>query len=219
MVASRYVKSSDWDSATDLLYGGALALLRAGQGGSGGDLGCYLVDVLDKAEKGCGAGEKGACDPDVMEANKRRRDPAMGGMQKLLQVLWSADLRLRYREIVGPVEVVPAQRTYKEEVRVGDGCMEWKSWGISERGSRVAPCSRHIVRGRYTVPARISVCFDSTVILIFLQKASPTTRSAISPLVPKTPLNSLPKSSTNGIPRTSPIPPLSTLQEPSFLTS
>jgi len=60
-VASRYVKSSDWDSAIDILYSGALALLKAGQGGSGGDLGCFLVDVLGKSEKGCGAGEKGAC--------------------------------------------------------------------------------------------------------------------------------------------------------------
>ncbi|KAM0793830.1 DUF410 domain protein [Usnea florida] len=62
VVASRYVKSSDWDSATDILYGGALALLKAGQGGSGGDLGCFLVDVLGKAETGCGTGEKGACE-------------------------------------------------------------------------------------------------------------------------------------------------------------
>lgn len=59
VVASRYVKSSDWDSAIDILYGGALALLKAGQGGSGGDLGCFLVEVLGKAEKVCGAGEKG----------------------------------------------------------------------------------------------------------------------------------------------------------------
>ncbi|KAL9135252.1 MAG: hypothetical protein Q9175_003553 [Cornicularia normoerica] len=59
VVASRYVKSSDWDSATDILYGGALALLKAGQGGSGGDLGCFFVEVLGKAEKGCGTGEKG----------------------------------------------------------------------------------------------------------------------------------------------------------------
>ena len=61
VVASRYVKSSDWDSAIDILYGGALALLKAGQGGSGGDLGCFLVEVLGKAEKDCGASEKGAC--------------------------------------------------------------------------------------------------------------------------------------------------------------
>ena len=59
MVASRYVKSADWDSAIDILYNGALALLKAGQGGSGGDLGCFLIDVLDKSGKGCGTGEKG----------------------------------------------------------------------------------------------------------------------------------------------------------------
>lgn len=61
VVASRYVKSSDWESAIDILYSGALALLKAGQGGSGGDLGCFLVDVLGKSEKSCGAGEKGEC--------------------------------------------------------------------------------------------------------------------------------------------------------------
>lgn len=73
MVASRYVKSSDWDSATDILYGGALALLKAGQGGSGGDLGCFLVEVLGKADKGCGAGEKGACEIVAVRATKPRR--------------------------------------------------------------------------------------------------------------------------------------------------
>jgi len=59
-IVNRYVKSSDWDSAIDVLYGGALALLKAGQGGSGGDLGCYLVDAFGKSEKVCGSGEKGA---------------------------------------------------------------------------------------------------------------------------------------------------------------
>ncbi|CAD6591612.1 MAG: hypothetical protein ASARMPRED_005504 [Alectoria sarmentosa] len=76
VVASRYVKSSDWDSAIDILYGGALALLKAGQGGSGGDLGCLLVEVLGKAEKGCGTGEKGA-------------------LKKLLLELWSASADLQ----------------------------------------------------------------------------------------------------------------------------
>lgn len=33
-----------------MLFEGAVALLKAGQGGSGGDLGCYLLDVLAKAE-------------------------------------------------------------------------------------------------------------------------------------------------------------------------
>ena len=53
------MKASDWDAATDVLYGGALALLKAGQGGSGGDLGCFLVDVFGKGEKKCGSVEKG----------------------------------------------------------------------------------------------------------------------------------------------------------------
>ena len=60
MVASRYVKASDWDSAIDVLFGGALALLKAEQGGSGGDLCCFLVNVLGKGETPYSAGEKGA---------------------------------------------------------------------------------------------------------------------------------------------------------------
>lgn len=59
MVASRYVKSSNWDAAIDILYGGALALLKAGQGGSGGDLCLYLLEVYAKAEIGVDAGSKG----------------------------------------------------------------------------------------------------------------------------------------------------------------
>ncbi|KAL9601854.1 MAG: hypothetical protein Q9219_002206 [cf. Caloplaca sp. 3 TL-2023] len=58
VIASRYVKSESWDPAIDLLYGGALALLKAGQGGSGGDLAIFLLDVLGKAGKEVGAGEK-----------------------------------------------------------------------------------------------------------------------------------------------------------------
>ncbi|KAL6719598.1 hypothetical protein ACLMJK_001518 [Lecanora helva] len=67
VVASRYVKSSDWNSAIDILYNGAVALLKAGQGGSGGDLGCFLVDVLSKSEKECGATEK---EGDVYDAER-----------------------------------------------------------------------------------------------------------------------------------------------------
>lgn len=78
VVASRYVKSSDWDSATGILYGGALALLNAGQGGSGGDLGCFFVEVLGKAEKGCGPGEKGACKYGAVVA-KNQTDERTGG--------------------------------------------------------------------------------------------------------------------------------------------
>ena len=59
VVASRYVKSQNWDAAIDILYEGSLSLLKAGQGGSGGDLGCYLVDVFEKAEKNVDAESKG----------------------------------------------------------------------------------------------------------------------------------------------------------------
>ena len=59
VVASRYVKSQSWDSAINILYEGSLSLLKAGQGGSGGDLGCYLIDVFDKAERGVDAENKG----------------------------------------------------------------------------------------------------------------------------------------------------------------
>ncbi|KAI4243307.1 MAG: hypothetical protein L6R42_010781, partial [Xanthoria sp. 1 TBL-2021] len=58
VIASRYVKSENWDAAIDLLYGGALALLKAGQGGSGGDLGIFLIDVLGKGGKEVGVEEK-----------------------------------------------------------------------------------------------------------------------------------------------------------------
>lgn len=87
VVASRYVKSSDWDSAIDILYGGALALLKAGQGGSGADLGCFLVEVLGKAEKGCGASEKGVCNSIVVQASMQRMwRLAIGRSKGFLQV-------------------------------------------------------------------------------------------------------------------------------------
>ncbi|KAL8822153.1 MAG: hypothetical protein Q9191_007105 [Dirinaria sp. TL-2023a] len=59
VVASRYVKSQNWDAAIDILSEGSLSLLKAGQGGSGGDLGCYLIDVFSKAERPVDAENKG----------------------------------------------------------------------------------------------------------------------------------------------------------------
>jgi len=50
VIASRYVKSSSWDSAIDILSSGAALLLKAGQGGSGGDLCLFLLDTYNKAE-------------------------------------------------------------------------------------------------------------------------------------------------------------------------
>ena len=49
-IANRYVKSSDWTSAVELLSTGASLLLKAGQGGSGADLCNYLIEVYQKAE-------------------------------------------------------------------------------------------------------------------------------------------------------------------------
>ena len=50
VIAARYAKQSDWSSAVELIYGGALALLKAGQGSSGGDLCLLLVEMLNKGE-------------------------------------------------------------------------------------------------------------------------------------------------------------------------
>lgn len=52
MIAARYVKAENWAAASDVLVEGAVGLLKAGQGGSGGDLACFLVDVFGKAEWG-----------------------------------------------------------------------------------------------------------------------------------------------------------------------
>jgi hypothetical protein len=50
VVAARYVKSENWQAATDILFNVSQSLLKAGQGGSGGDLGLFLIDVYKQAE-------------------------------------------------------------------------------------------------------------------------------------------------------------------------
>lgn len=60
VVASRYVKQENWNAAIDILFGGAQSLLKAGQGGSGGDLCIFLMEVYNKAELVPDAGNKGA---------------------------------------------------------------------------------------------------------------------------------------------------------------
>ena len=49
VVAARYVKAANWDAAVSILHEVAQSLLRAGQGGSGGDLSIFLVDVYKQA--------------------------------------------------------------------------------------------------------------------------------------------------------------------------
>lgn len=53
------MKAGDWASAIDVLSHGAVSLLRAGHGGSGGDLGCYLLEVYGKGEVSLSKDEKG----------------------------------------------------------------------------------------------------------------------------------------------------------------
>lgn len=59
VIAARYVKQSNWPAATDILFSGAQSLLKAGQGGSGGDLCIFLLDVFNKGEVKPDAGSKG----------------------------------------------------------------------------------------------------------------------------------------------------------------
>jgi hypothetical protein len=50
VVAARYIKAANWTAAIDILYNVAQSLLKAGQGGSGGDLCVFLVDTYKQAE-------------------------------------------------------------------------------------------------------------------------------------------------------------------------
>lgn len=53
VIASRYIKSSQYGPAADILSSGAIALLKADQGGSGGDLAMMLMtEVYSKTEEG-----------------------------------------------------------------------------------------------------------------------------------------------------------------------
>lgn len=45
--ASRYVKSSQFDVAIEVLFQSARELLKTGQQGSGTDLGCFLIEVYE----------------------------------------------------------------------------------------------------------------------------------------------------------------------------
>jgi TRAP-type mannitol/chloroaromatic compound transport system substrate-binding protein len=59
VVAARYIKAENWPAAIDILYNVAQSLLKAGQGGSGGDLCVMMVDVFKQAELKPDSGTKG----------------------------------------------------------------------------------------------------------------------------------------------------------------
>lgn len=59
VAASRYIKTQSWPAATDILLNVAQSLLKAGQGGSGGDLCIMAVGIYEKAELKPDAANKG----------------------------------------------------------------------------------------------------------------------------------------------------------------
>ncbi|KAI1636410.1 hypothetical protein F4809DRAFT_609316 [Biscogniauxia mediterranea] len=59
VVAARYTKAANWPAAVDIIYNVAQSLLKAGQGGSGGDLCVLLVDVYKQAEMKPDSASKG----------------------------------------------------------------------------------------------------------------------------------------------------------------
>ena len=59
VAASRYIKTKNWPSAIDILFNVAQALLRAGQGGSGGDLCLMMIDIYKQAEMAPDSAAKG----------------------------------------------------------------------------------------------------------------------------------------------------------------
>lgn len=59
LVAARYTKAENWGAAIDILSSVSQALLKAGQGGSGGDLAILLVDVYRQAAQKPDATAKG----------------------------------------------------------------------------------------------------------------------------------------------------------------
>ncbi|KAL9055966.1 MAG: hypothetical protein Q9162_003263 [Coniocarpon cinnabarinum] len=90
VITSRYLKATppSHDSAIDLLFNGAQLLLNAGQGGSGGDLGLYLIDVYNNGAITSDAQSKGRlltllrCFPPGEPTKKRFVSEMMG---------WSAE--------------------------------------------------------------------------------------------------------------------------------
>lgn len=59
VVAARYTKSENWPAAIEILFNVSQSLLKAGAGGSGGDLAVLLVDVYKKGEVKADAASKG----------------------------------------------------------------------------------------------------------------------------------------------------------------
>ncbi len=59
--ASRYVKSSQYDTAIDVLFQSARELLKSGQQGSGTDLGQFLIEVYETKGESVSDESRGTC--------------------------------------------------------------------------------------------------------------------------------------------------------------
>ncbi|KAK9475010.1 uncharacterized protein V1510DRAFT_409773 [Dipodascopsis tothii] len=51
-VVARYVRQGDYEEAVELLFEGTQVVLRAGEGGSGGDLACLLIETFNNGKLG-----------------------------------------------------------------------------------------------------------------------------------------------------------------------
>src|SRR5690606_19703315 len=50
VLCQRYIKQNNYEAAAQIVYSGAQALLKAGQGGMGGDLCSLLIDVYQQGQ-------------------------------------------------------------------------------------------------------------------------------------------------------------------------
>jgi hypothetical protein len=90
VVAARFTKAGNWDAAIDILFNVAQSLLKAGQGGSGGDLCVLLLDVYKQAELKPDASSKGkllTC-LRLFKPEEPTRKKFIGDMIGLVSVPW-----------------------------------------------------------------------------------------------------------------------------------
>ena len=59
VLCQRYTKAENYEAAVDIVFSGAQALLKANQGGSGGDLSILMIEVFVAAEEKPSASSKG----------------------------------------------------------------------------------------------------------------------------------------------------------------
>lgn len=117
------MKAGDWGSAIDVLFHGAVSLLREGHGGSGGDLGCYLLEVYGKGEVSPSKDEKG--------------EYPIGGAVDSIIILRHM---LHDSARINVAEGIPLRGADQEKICYSDDRLVLQTWGIPQRGPGIAPC-------------------------------------------------------------------------------